>query len=50
VKEIQEELERVTYLESLTKEYNEETVKAIEEAIEHPETLHKLKSWEELGL
>lgn len=47
---IQEELEKVSYLEALSSEYNEDTVKAIEEAIEHPETLHVLKSWEELGL
>ena len=33
-----------------TLKVNNETVSVIMEAIDHPETLHKLTSWEELGI
>ena len=47
---INEELKKVCFLEELHSTYNEETVTAIVEAVEHPEKLNKLKSWEDLGL
>jgi hypothetical protein len=45
-----EEIERECLIEDLSHEVNEETVSIIMEAVDHPETLHKLTSWEELGL
>ena len=45
-----EEIERDCFLEDINNKFNKETVEAIIEAVEHPETLHKLSSWEELGL
>ena len=45
-----EEIARDCFLEDLKNAYNEETVNVIMEAAEHPETLHKLTSWEELGI
>lgn len=47
---INEELKRVCFFEELRSEYNDETVKAIIESVEHPEKLNKLESWEDLGL
>ena len=38
------------FLKKLRTIYNEETVQVIQEAVEHPETLHELKSWEDLDL
>lgn len=38
------------FIDELRSIYNEETVNTIVEAVEHPETLHKLQSWDELGL
>ena len=45
-----EEIERDCFLEDLSNRYNEETANVIIEGLEHPETLNKLSSWEELGL
>lgn len=45
-----EEIEKDCFLEDLSNRYNKETVDAVMEAIEHPETLHKLTSWKDLGL
>lgn len=45
-----EEIERDIFVEDLSARYNKETVDIIMEAVEHPETLHKLTSWEDLGL
>lgn len=45
-----EELERDCFLEDLNNRYSKETVDIIIEALEKPETLHKLTSWEELDL
>ena len=45
-----EELARDCFVEDLSKQFNKETVDVIMEAVEHPETLHKLTSWEELGI
>ena len=45
-----EEIERDCLIEAIGLEVNEETVSVIMEAVDHPETLHKLTSWEELGL
>jgi hypothetical protein len=45
-----EEIERDCFVEDLSNQFNQETVEVIMEALEHPDTLHKLTSWEELGL
>ena len=45
-----EELARDCFVEDLSHEVNNETVEIVMEAIDHPETLHKLTSWEELGI
>jgi len=45
-----EEITRDCFLEDINRRYNKETVDTIIEAVEHPDTLHKLTSWEELGL
>ena len=45
-----EELARDCFVEDLNREVNAETVDIIMEAIDHPETLHKLTSWEELEI
>jgi hypothetical protein len=45
-----EEIERDIFLEDLSHECDKETVAVIMEAFDHPETLHKLTSWEELGI
>lgn len=45
-----EELARDCFLEDLHKAVNDETVETIMEAFDHPEILHKLNSWEELGI
>lgn len=50
MKKFVEELEKDCFLEDINNRYNKDTVDAILEAVEHPETLHKLNSWEELGL
>lgn len=44
------ELERDFLIEDLSKSVNKETVNIIMEAVDHPETLYKLNSWEELGI
>ena len=49
-KNINEELKKVCFLEELNSTYNKETVKAIVEAVEHPEKLKKLNTWEDLGI
>jgi hypothetical protein len=45
-----EEIARDCFLEDLSKTVNEETANVIIEAVDHPETLYKLNSWEELGI
>ena len=45
-----EEIERDIFMEDISLEVNKETVDVIMEAVDHPETLHKLTSWEELGI
>lgn len=45
-----EEIERDCFVEDLDGKFNKETVDTIVEAVEHPETLHKLTSWKDLDL
>lgn len=45
-----EEIERDCFVEDLSAQFNQETVDIIMEALEQPESLHKLNSWEDLGL
>lgn len=44
------EIARDCLIEDLSKVVNKETVDVIMEAVDHPETLHKLTSWEDLGI
>ena len=44
------EIARDCLIEDLSKVLNDETVDVIMEAVDYPETLHKLNSWEELGI
>ena len=45
---IEEKLQGISYLESLG--LDEETIDAIEDAIDHPENCETITSWEQLGL
>lgn len=47
---VYENLERQSLIEDLQSRFNSDTVSAIMEAIEDPASLHRLNSWEELGL
>lgn len=44
------EIARDCLVEDLSKTLDKETVDVIMEAVDHPETLHRLTSWEELGI
>lgn len=45
---LQEKLEGISFLESLN--FNEDTIEAIEDGIEHPEKSIILDDWNKLGL